>query len=442
MSSPNFTSTCNPRADLRSTRRSLPWLMAALLLIPAAAWADADATTAPHPPPLTLQECYALALKRSEEIAIHQEQIAETTGRLLQTVSGLLPRASFNLSEKRQDGSGGSAFTLKEVPERKFVFSQPLFSGFKEFAALAGSRAERRQRTHEKRRAEQLLFLDVTDAFYLRLEQEEDLQALAATHDALTERLKELADRQRLGRSRVSEVASATAQLKRLEAEVERVRSLETTAHQLLAFLTGLEHSGALEDAIPTLPSLDDEAQYAAMAGMRPDVQAAAEAWRVAERAVTVAKAKFWPTVDLEGNYYEKRAGAASGVDWDMTLKVDAPIFQGGQVVGSVKEAAARAREAQLQFARTQRLAELDIRETHAKLRADTARTAALQKALEASVENYRLQAEDYKLSLVSNLEVLQALQALQDARREFLHAQYETKRLYWQLQVATGQTL
>ena len=36
----------------------------------------------------------------------------------------------------------------------------------------------------------------------------------------------------------------------------------------------------------------------------------------------------------------------------------------------------------------------------------------------------------------------LQVLQALQDARREFLHAQHEAKRLYWQLQVATGQTL
>ena len=90
--------------------------------------------------PLTLSDCYALALKRSEEIAIRGELIRETEGRFLQALSTALPRASFELSEKRQDGSGGSAFTLKEVPERRFVFSQPLFSGFKEFAAVRGSR--------------------------------------------------------------------------------------------------------------------------------------------------------------------------------------------------------------------------------------------------------------------------------------------------------------
>ena len=75
-------------------------------------------------------------------------------------------------------------------------------------------------------------------------------------------------------------------------------------------------------------------------------------------------------------------------------------------------------------------------------MQAGLARTAALQEALNAAAENYRLQAEDYKLNLVSNLDVLQALQTLQDARREFIHVQHETKRLYWQLQVATGQTL
>ena len=393
-------------------------------------------------PPLTLNDCYDLALKRSEVIAIHQEQINETQGRLLQALSTVLPHVSFDLSEKRQDGSGGSAFTLREVPERKFTFSQPLFSGFKEFAALAGSRAERGQRVAEKRRAEQLLLIDVTDAFYLLLEQQEDLQALDASQQALQERARELEERKRLGRSRASEVVSAEAQLRRLEAELERVRSVRTTARQLLAFLTGLEQIDALADPLSTLPDLADEAHYVATAGGRADVRAAAEAWRVAKRATLVTASQFLPTVNLDGNYYTKRAGAAKDVDWDVTLSVDVPIFQGGQALGATQESAGRAREARLQFQRLRRAAELDIRETYAKLQSGMAQTAALDKARAAAEESYRLQADDYRLNLVNNLEVLQALQALQDARRDFIHAQHETKRLYWQLQVATGQTL
>ena len=58
---------------------------------------------------------------------------------------------------------------------------------------------------------------------------------------------------------------------------------------------------------------------------------------------------------------------------------------------------------------------------------------------MEASERNYRLQVEDYRLNLVSNLDVLRTLQELQDARRDAIATAYEVKRLYWNLQAATG---
>ena len=113
---------------------------------------------------LTLADCYQMALKQSEEVAIHAEAIHEAEGRFKQSLSGILPHVSFYSSDKRQDGNGGSAFTLKHVPERKFTFSQPLFSGFKEFSAMRGAKAEKHQREQLKARAEQLLLVDVSDA--------------------------------------------------------------------------------------------------------------------------------------------------------------------------------------------------------------------------------------------------------------------------------------
>ena len=397
---------------------------------------------AADPTPLTLADCYALALKRSETIATHAELIAEAEGRFLQSVSGVLPRASFVSSDKRQDGSGSSAFTLKEVPERRFAFSQPIFSGFKEFAAMAGSRAERRQRREEKVRAEQLLLVDVADAFHFVLERREDLQALEATRLALIERLDELKERERLGRSRQSEVASAEARLRRVEAEMELIRSDEVVSRQLLEFLTGLDRVDAITDPDPSLPPLEDEEASIAATAARPDVRAAEDVWRVAEKEVAIARAKFWPSVSAEGNYYIERAGAAEDVTWDATLKVDVPLFQGGQAVGATREAAARARQAKLRLTEQQRRAALDAKDSYTRLKAAQARTRALEKALQASEESYRLQVEDYRLNLVNNLEVLEALQLLQDARRDFIHATHEAKRLYWQLRVATGRAL
>ncbi len=409
---------------------------------PAAASAPSEHQSDTSTPALTLSECYRLALKRSEAIAIHRELLKATEGRFLQAFGAILPHASFDLSEKRQDGAGGSAFTLKEIPERKFFFTQPLFSGFKEFAAMAGSRAERRERLAEQRRAEQLLFADVADAFHLLLEEREDAGALQQMRIALTGRLDELKERGRLGRSRQSEIVSAETQLRRVEAEIERVRGQEITARQLLEFLTGREQIGEIVNDVVELPAIGAEEACVAQASGRPDVQAAKEARQVADKNIFVTQAKLWPTANLESNYYTKRVGVTSGVDWDVTLKVDVPLFQGGQAVGATQEAIAQARAAKLRAQQAERQAELEIRGAYANWRTAVQRREALAKALASAEENYRLQTDDYRLSLVSNLDVLQALQALQDARRDVIHAQHEEQRSYWHLTVAMGETL
>ena len=101
-------------------------MIAAMIFQGSPSWAASPAT----PSALTLKDCYDLALKRSETIAIQKEKIAEAEGRFQQSFSTILPRVSYSASNKWQDGTGTSSFTLREVPETKFVFSQPLFSGF------------------------------------------------------------------------------------------------------------------------------------------------------------------------------------------------------------------------------------------------------------------------------------------------------------------------
>ena len=96
---------------------------------------------APKPMGLTLSDCYRLALKQSEKVAVQQELINQAEGQFLQSLSTILPAVDFSYTEKRQNISGGSS-KIETIPEGKFVFSQPLFSGFKEFAAIAASRAQ------------------------------------------------------------------------------------------------------------------------------------------------------------------------------------------------------------------------------------------------------------------------------------------------------------
>ena len=195
--------------------------------------------TAQCPIPKTLRECYVLALKRSEKLAIQKEVIDEARGRFLKALSGVAPKASFVYSNKWQDIDETGGSLRPETPEAKFTLSQPLFTGFKEFAAIAAGKAEKKQRDYEFKRAQEHLFKDVSDAFYFFLGYQKDLEVLVTIGEILNERIEELNKREKIGRSRLSEVAGAQAQLRRLEAEMELLRGEMEMAGQLLEFLTG-----------------------------------------------------------------------------------------------------------------------------------------------------------------------------------------------------------
>jgi len=391
---------------------------------------------------LTLDDCYRLALKRSETIAINSEIIKEAEAHFMQSLGAILPQVSFAWAQTNQDSERAfSSFNNNGSFESKFVFKQTLFSGFKEFAGMTGSRLEQKQRINEKRRAEELLFVDVSDAFYLLLEEQEDLNTLSFIRKALNDRITELKKREDVGRSRHSEVVNAESQLYNIEAEIELVKGQELVVKELVSFLTGID-IGALEDKEDTPDSLGPEAVYIANAGLRFDVQAADFATGVAKKQAFIAKSALLPTVTLEGDYYERRNTTPLDTAWSTLLKVNAPIFEGTTTYGNIKEANAKAREAELQYVRAKRLASQDIRDSYVKAYSAISRSQALEKALKSAELNYSLQKEDYSNNLVSNLDVLTAIQNLENTRRNYFHAFYEKKRIYRQLQAAIGDVL
>jgi len=414
------------------------------LLVPLAWFLSLAGPAFPEEPPRTLSlgDCYRMALKQSEEIALRAELITETEGRFQQALSGILPKISFSSVDKRQDGAGDSAFTRKYLPERKFTFSQPLFSGFKEFAAMRGSKSEKELRRLEKARAEQLLMVDVSDAFHLLLEQREDLRILNSIRETLRARISELESRERIGRSRPSERVAAQAQLYRVESDWELAQSRETVATQLLGFLTGLDAVGDLQGPGPALPAVQPRETYLTLAPGRPDVKAAEQALQISKQRVAAARAGFFPTVGLDGNYYVDRSGAAQDVKWDASLNVNVPIFQGGKASGAAKEAESLLHQAEIRLQQARRTALQEIRDAYAQYDGAQARVRALTQALEATEESYQMEEQEYRLSLVSNLEVLSTLQTLQDARRDLVNLLYEAYRSYWKLQAAAGEPM
>jgi len=397
-------------------------------------------------PSLTLEDCYKLALVQSETIGIDSELIKQAEAHFLQALGVLLPHVTFMSSDTRQksvssggiSSSGFSTSTLSPSTSslRNFNFTQNLFLGFKELAAMRGSKTERGQREYEKRRAELLLLTDVSDAFYLLMEERADLMVIKKIEHALVDRIAQLRQREALGRSRRSEVVNVNTQLYRLKAIRESVKNQEVVARQLLEFLVG-QPVGRIVDSDYTFEQAQPKSYYLEKADRRSDVKAVKEAWEITKDGIIIANSGFLPTVSLGANYYTQRTGFLKPIDWDVTLQVNVPIFEGTETMGQFNEAISKERAAKLQYRHSRRNARLDIRDAYVIFISAIDIYKAYKKAKDAAQLNYYMQKEDYLLSLVSNLDVLTAIQDLGNSERDYTHALYESKSAHWRLIVA-----
>jgi len=405
------------------------------------------------PPPrqkstLNFDEAYRLALKQSETVAMAQIQVDRAASGLYAATGDAIGEGTFRMTQFRQDesfgsaGAGGSTSTsLKEVKrERKFVFEQPLFQGLHSFGLFTQGFALWNQRSHEGRRTEELLFLDVANAFYTVLELKHDVQITDEIISLLKDRMKELDQWERIGKSRPSEIATAEAVISTQEAELARLKGDVLVAKRLLEYLTGetleditLVDGGELRDG----PS--EMSTYLASAEKRSDVKAKKNAARVAFGELISAQSGLWPQISVDTNVYHKREGFQSAIDYDTFFTIDVPLYTGGETLSEIVATVNDWRAARLDYKRQKRIAELEIKQAYDHWITSLAEFDALRRAVEKSMTNYTLQSEEYQKNLVNNLDVLAALNSLNEAKRSENRAYYEAKRFHHELQVATG---
>lgn len=385
---------------------------------------------------LGLFDCYRLALKQSEEIQIHEERIKEAEARFQRAHSSILPRASLIAKEIREEEGGASAF--KAAPERKLNFSQPLFRGFKEFSAMASTKALTQSRIYEKRWAEQLLFLDVSDAFYQILELRHDSEILLKMQRTGKEEVRELAHWIRIGRARSSEMALAKTQLKRLSVQSARTHRLLAVSHEVLALLTGVSDFHISDERLEWT-SKAALSEFLNAIGARSDLLAKERGSEAAKAEIKIEKADLFPTASLDGNWFQERPGAKTNVDWDLLLTITLPVFERTQV-SDVLESQSLYRQAILDQQRTKRQIESEIRRRYEEFRHLLDEGRALREALISAQKTYELKKGDYQFRLLAYLELLTSLMEVQEIEQELNHVEFQTKRAFWNLKVAAGE--
>ena len=391
-----------------------------------------------HAQALTLDDVFAASLERSEVVATQSELIRQAEEQYAQARAAVLPKVDGVGSYTRLDsGARDTGQNPTRSSLARLTATQPLFRGFREFAAIRQSRAIIGAQTEDYFNARVQLFTDVVQNFYEVLALEQDLKNLSEQINLNVERQKELNARVRIGRSRSGEVLAVQTTISTLRARVEQLRAELATARDIFAFLSGLEATTPLRDTeeLPAQPV--PLANYLSRVELRPDLRAAQQRFQAAQENIAVARGGHLPSLDLNANHYLERDGNLEDVSWDVQLALTVPLYAGGAVQSQVREALSQRTQAELEVNRVRRLADQQVRSFYQIAVLDRTQLAALERATDAARRNYETQRRDYRLGLVTNLDVLQALTVFQENQQALDRARHTAKVNYLRLQAA-----
>ena len=383
------------------------FLIAALAALPATLPAQEFSTATMRP--ITLGETYTLALAKSEQLAQQGEYIKQLDAAERLMNASFRPSFDFNVSHSKQqnasDSTGG-----------RLSGAYSLFSGMRDYIAVKASSARTGAAKLELDRARQQLYLSAAQAYLDLLAVQREVSIRKEQLTVTAKRIAELETRADIGRSRKSEVVAAKTQLAQDKASFLDAASSERGAQQALMFLTGLD-----TDLAPAELTTRMEAPlefYLKLALTRPDLAASRKTLEAYGYLADIEDHNLWPAVSLSADYYVLRKPLPDPANrWDAGAALNIPLYTGRYAQGRRDSAYSIKRSAALSLQLSERQALSEVRAAYDEFKYAVLTAASLEEALTLASANAGYQEEDYKLGLVTNLDVLSAINAVQQTR-------------------------
>jgi outer membrane protein len=222
-----------------------------------------------------------------------------------------------------------------------------------------------------------------------------------------------------------------------------------TSAQEALAAILGqpVDTLSPLRDDIRyQAPYPADMNQWVALARQRnPQVEAARHAYTAALRNRDVQDAGRLPKLDFVGNATWSKQGLASqrssdGKDLSAGVELSVPLYTGGQVGLSVRQASYQADAARNQIDAAERQVVAQARSSFLNLQADRSRLEARQDAVKSGETVAEASQVGYELGVRNIVDVLLAQRNAFAARRDYVNSRYDYVINVIRLRAAAGQ--
>ena len=280
------------------------------------------------------------------------------------------------------------------------------------------------------------LIIRIAEAYCNALYAEDNLEFSRAHIKASLEQLQQTKRRYEKGLGTITEINEAQADYEFALAEgVDILNSLDFTRREL-GRLTG-DYSEELSKLVPekmvlAKPQPDNVDLWIELAHSdNRDVAAAKQEIQIAKREVEKQRASRYPTVDLviARDYSESGTNYTIGQTYGTTsisLQMSVPIYSGGYVSASVRQAQAKRLKAQEQLSWQERSVESDIRKYYNGVITAIAQIKAYDQAVKSHDIALTGTKKGFEMGQRSNVDVLNAQQKLIESKRNLSKARYQ----------------
>jgi outer membrane protein len=386
---------------------------------------------------LDLFDVYVLAVSGTERMAIESEYARQADARRRQALGLFLPRISLKATKTLTEVDRTTPSTQRS--NVSLYARQNLLTGLDEYSSFKGSAAEQRYRRYLLYDNAGGLLLDTATVYLKALQIEKNLKNREKTLEHYRGIAGELRRRVAVGRSRQSELLRTNSEIYKIEAQIESLQNSYVQTRTSLATVAGVPRDRRLLEDVCLPPAPEIVPEIDKMIDGRYDIKAAAEELEIARTKLLAAQGGHLPSIYLEGTYrlYQQYE---TGRDFYAGLGAELPIFSGGITSARVSEAASIRRQAVLRLEQSRRVARQEIEEAYSTYTSSLHATESFKKALDAADNNYRSILGEYRLNLVTLLDVFNALTTLESARDDYERTVLESCLSRVRLGVATGE--
>ncbi len=407
--------------------------------------------------PFDLSSAYQKAFEYDAQVRAAKADNLVAKEEIAKARSEFRPRMSANLQQGRSETLsitpspyGGYSRNSQNYNSKTYGLSlqQPLFN-LSSLAEYKQARSVAAKSEFMLQKESSNLIVRITEAYCNALYAEDNLEFSQTHIKASQEQLQQTKRRYEKGFGTITEISEAQASYDMALADgVDVVNSVEFSRRELEHY-TGI-YPEALCKLVPAKMRLARpvpekvESWIELARSENHEVGAAREEIKIARKEVDKQRATRYPTLNLVAgqSYNESDSNYIIGSAYNtysIALQMSVPIYTGGYVSASVRQAQAKRLKAQEQLSWQERGTESDVRKYYNGIINSIAQIEAYEQAVKSGEIALKGTKKGFELGLRTNIEVLDADEKLLSSRRNLAKSRYQYILYSLQLKDSAG---